>query len=277
MTFRRDDRFADDVREIGADRKIPVQPDRAQRRAGNETPADAEKPAEDSDQKTNDREINRADLRRGDREHHRDHSERPPCSRRIKPVVTHFEDDRLADDQADGDDGVNVDVSLLEVAEPIRQEMQDGEKITDDEGGIDDQLDQESRQSVLLAFGFIALAPQDFGCASSSAGSASYGKDANIHCAREAFFLTLHDPIRERRNMADVANKYPENVDGKFYVDDQCIDCDLCRETAPANFKRNDDGGHSFVYKQPESPEEEALCKEAMEGCPVEAIGSDGG
>src|SRR5439155_26082430 len=76
--------------------------------------------------------------------------------------------------------------------------------------------------------------------------------------------------------MADAANKYPENVEGKFYVDDQCIDCDLCRETAPANFKRNDDGGHSFVYKQPESPEEEALCKEAMEGCPVEAIGSDG-
>jgi ferredoxin len=76
--------------------------------------------------------------------------------------------------------------------------------------------------------------------------------------------------------MADVANKYSENVEGKFYVDDQCIDCDLCRETAPANFKRNDDGGHSFVYKQPESPEEETLCKEAMEGCPVEAIGSDG-
>ena len=45
----------------------------------------------------------------------------------------------------------------------------------------------------------------------------------------------------------------------------------------PANYKRNDDGGHSFVYKQPETPEEEALCKEAMEGCPVEAIGSDGG
>src|SRR3954452_24157761 len=77
--------------------------------------------------------------------------------------------------------------------------------------------------------------------------------------------------------MADAANKYGENVDGKFYVDDQCIDCDLCRETAPANFKRNDDGGHSYVYKQPESPEEEGLCKEAMEGCPVEAIGSDGG
>jgi ferredoxin len=76
--------------------------------------------------------------------------------------------------------------------------------------------------------------------------------------------------------MADVANKYAQNVAGKFYVDDQCIDCDLCRETAPANFTRDDDGGHSYVFKQPTTPEEDALCKEAMEGCPVEAIGSDG-
>ena len=83
-------------------------------------------------------------------------------------------------------------------------------------------------------------------------------------------------PLHHQENMADAANKYPENVPGKFYVDDQCIDCDLCRETAPANFKRNDDGGHSYVYKQPEAPDEEGLCKEAMEGCPVEAIGNDG-
>ncbi len=39
--------------------------------------------------------------------------------------------------------------------------------------------------------------------------------------------------------MADVANKYPENAAGKFYVDEQCIDCDLCRETAPANLGIN--------------------------------------
>ncbi|MGF1656204.1 MAG: ferredoxin [Verrucomicrobiales bacterium] len=76
--------------------------------------------------------------------------------------------------------------------------------------------------------------------------------------------------------MADLDNKYPDNIDGKFYVDDTCIDCDLCRETAPENFKRNDDGGHSFVYKQPESEDEEKLCVEALEGCPVEAIGNDG-
>ncbi|MEM7144020.1 MAG: ferredoxin [Verrucomicrobiota bacterium] len=76
--------------------------------------------------------------------------------------------------------------------------------------------------------------------------------------------------------MADLENKYSDNVNGAFYVDDQCIDCDLCRETAPANFTRNEDGGYSYVYKQPEDDEEKELCNEAMEGCPVEAIGEDG-
>ena len=84
-------------------------------------------------------------------------------------------------------------------------------------------------------------------------------------------------PFHKRKlTMADAAHKYSENVPGQFYVDDQCIDCDLCRETAPANFTRNDDGGHSYVFKQPESEDEAKLCKEAMEGCPVEAIGNDG-
>ncbi len=76
--------------------------------------------------------------------------------------------------------------------------------------------------------------------------------------------------------MADTANRYPENVAGAYYVDNQCIDCDLCRETAPANFRRNEDGGYSYVYKQPSTPDEEKLSEEARQGCPVEAIGNDG-
>lgn len=76
--------------------------------------------------------------------------------------------------------------------------------------------------------------------------------------------------------MADKDEKYSDNVAGAYYVDEQCIDCDLCRETAPDNFTRNDDGGHSYVYSQPKTDEEKALCEEAMEGCPVEAIGDDG-
>jgi ferredoxin len=78
------------------------------------------------------------------------------------------------------------------------------------------------------------------------------------------------------RCMAELDEKWPENVKGKFYVDEQCIDCDLCRETAPENFTRDEDGGYSFVYKQPTSQEETDLCMEALEGCPVEAIGEDG-
>lgn len=76
--------------------------------------------------------------------------------------------------------------------------------------------------------------------------------------------------------MADFRDKVADNVPGRYYVDRMCIDCDVCRDTAPASFTRNDDNGYSFVHKQPETPEEAALCEEAFNACPVEAIGDDG-
>jgi len=76
--------------------------------------------------------------------------------------------------------------------------------------------------------------------------------------------------------MADASKKWPNNAPGRYYVDEQCIDCDACRTEAPKNFKREDGSGFSFVFKQPETPEEEQQCKVAMEACPVEAIGTDG-
>lgn len=82
--------------------------------------------------------------------------------------------------------------------------------------------------------------------------------------------------IEMLRDMAEIDEKWPENVKGKFYVDEQCIDCDLCRETAPDFFTRNEDGGYSFVHAQPKAAEDVELCMEALEGCPVEAIGDDG-
>jgi len=75
--------------------------------------------------------------------------------------------------------------------------------------------------------------------------------------------------------MADKSKKWPDNVPGKYYVDEQCIDCDACRTEAPSNYTRNDSAGFSFVFKQPETPEEEARCRAALEACPVEAIGDD--
>lgn len=76
--------------------------------------------------------------------------------------------------------------------------------------------------------------------------------------------------------MAEKSKKWADNVAGRYFVDDQCIDCDACRTEAPENFTRNDEHGYSYVHKQPSTPEEEAKSKAAMEACPVEAIGNSG-
>jgi ferredoxin len=75
--------------------------------------------------------------------------------------------------------------------------------------------------------------------------------------------------------MAKRSEKVPENTSGRYYVDRTCIDCDLCRETAPGNFVRADAERHSYVLRQPADPSEEAACLAALEECPVEAIGID--
>lgn len=75
--------------------------------------------------------------------------------------------------------------------------------------------------------------------------------------------------------MAFNDQKWPENVPGRFYVDESCIASRYCVDAAPRNF-RMDETGHAYVFRQPETPEEEAECREAMAGCPVLAIGDDG-
>jgi len=77
--------------------------------------------------------------------------------------------------------------------------------------------------------------------------------------------------------MAKKENKVPENVSGKFYVDDQCIDCDLCRDTAPDFFDRSQEGGYMYVQKQPSTEAEMEEMAEVVDICPVDAIGDDGG
>ena len=76
--------------------------------------------------------------------------------------------------------------------------------------------------------------------------------------------------------MADLSLRLPENVPGKYYVDDTCIDCDACRGDAPAFFTRADALGYSIVHRQPATPEEIAAVEEALEHCPTESIGHDG-
>lgn len=76
--------------------------------------------------------------------------------------------------------------------------------------------------------------------------------------------------------MANKEKRYGDNTPGKFYVDNECISCDACVLAAPDHFAMNEDAGHAFVKKQPLSPNEEDACREALEACPVEAIGNDG-
>lgn len=76
--------------------------------------------------------------------------------------------------------------------------------------------------------------------------------------------------------MAEKEEKWPENKEGKYYVDQACIACDACVTSAPDNFVMDEDEGHAYVVRQPNSPEEEEMCQEALEGCPVESIGDDG-
>lgn len=76
--------------------------------------------------------------------------------------------------------------------------------------------------------------------------------------------------------MADRTDKHPRNVPGSFYNDLSCIDCDMCRETAPEVFRRDDEEGLSYVWRQPDSPGTLQRAREAMDRCPTETIGCDG-
>ena len=76
--------------------------------------------------------------------------------------------------------------------------------------------------------------------------------------------------------MADRNDIFHRNVPGRFYVDNSCIDCGQCPDTAPEFFWRDDEEGVSYVHRQPTGPEEIRLATEALEGCPTESIGDDG-
>ena len=76
--------------------------------------------------------------------------------------------------------------------------------------------------------------------------------------------------------MAQKIDRLPNNISGRYYVDSSCIDCDMCRNTAPDFFKLDETTGYSIVYRQPITPEEMILAEEAKTGCPTESIGNDG-
>ena len=72
--------------------------------------------------------------------------------------------------------------------------------------------------------------------------------------------------------MADVRKKLEGNVNGLFFVDDTCIDCDTCRQLAPEVF--TDLGNYSIIYKQPSNAAEIRTSTQSLLACPTGSIGT---
>ncbi|MCC6140254.1 MAG: MBL fold metallo-hydrolase [Nitrospira sp.] len=73
--------------------------------------------------------------------------------------------------------------------------------------------------------------------------------------------------------MADPKKRLNSNVPGNFYVDSTCIDCDACRQLAPASF--DEAGDYSTVTRQPQTEEDTMQAYQALVACPVGSIGTE--
>jgi len=74
--------------------------------------------------------------------------------------------------------------------------------------------------------------------------------------------------------MADPRRRVPENVPGDFFVDTTCIDCDACRQIAPAVVGEARET--SYVQTQPVSEPDRRAALHALLSCPTGSIGCHG-
>jgi glyoxylase-like metal-dependent hydrolase (beta-lactamase superfamily II)/ferredoxin len=72
--------------------------------------------------------------------------------------------------------------------------------------------------------------------------------------------------------MADPRKCLPENISGDFFVDSTCIDCDTCRQIAPATFAET--GAYSYVHAQPRDLAGRRDALHALVACPTGSIGT---
>src|SRR5258708_15957886 len=70
--------------------------------------------------------------------------------------------------------------------------------------------------------------------------------------------------------MANPKKRVPEIVAGDFFVDSTCIDCDACRQIAPAVF--GEAAATSYVKAQPVSGGDRRQALRALLACPTGSI-----
>ena len=72
--------------------------------------------------------------------------------------------------------------------------------------------------------------------------------------------------------MANQTKRLTTNVDGNFFVDATCINCDTCRQLAPKSFREI--GEYSAVVQQPTGDQQRHQAYQALLACPVGSIGT---
>jgi len=72
--------------------------------------------------------------------------------------------------------------------------------------------------------------------------------------------------------MANPALRLDANTPGDWFVDSTCIDCDACRQIAPAVF--HDTGDQSAVHHQPATGDDVLAAQKALISCPTASIGA---
>ena len=118
-----DDRLANNVRQVRSDRVIPIHSHQAQRRTCNETSAYAKKAAQNPNNKADNDQIKRIDVRVGDWEKHD-----------LSPTAPHepeqnrgyrIQNNGLTSYEQDGDDRIKNAMLRFEPVQPVAQNMED--------------------------------------------------------------------------------------------------------------------------------------------------------
>ncbi len=97
-----------------------------------------------------------------------------------------------------------------------------------------------------------------------------------LPCA--GFFVLAFVVLYGSMGVMDSTSKKPvggvtdKAVCSHWYVSDECIACDACVLVADKHFAIDEKLDRAIILRQPQNSKEVALCQEALEACPVEAI-----
>jgi glyoxylase-like metal-dependent hydrolase (beta-lactamase superfamily II) len=75
--------------------------------------------------------------------------------------------------------------------------------------------------------------------------------------------------------VARTDRRHPSGVDGPWFVDDRCIDCDAARQVAPGLVVRDPGDGVSVFARQPATADEVAMAWRAVLVCPTRSVGHE--